>query len=183
MLILLTAAAFLLVENRPAVYGAGGGGGSQADPSITRHIMLGGRQDLRLHFIVSLGIKVIADSGISFAAGEFKELLDALSGGSGFSFADLAADRAGPTLNGRSLLLWAPTACAPRPTSLTRSPPPWTANCLKEIASKENKSLNQLLQPEQALTCRPASKRNASAHLMASAPFRHKGLRLSSVLS
>ena len=34
------------------------------------HIALGGRQDLRLHFIVSAGIKVIADSGISFAAGE-----------------------------------------------------------------------------------------------------------------
>ena len=44
---------------------------------------------------MSAGIKLIADSGISFAAGEFKELLDALSGGSGFSFADLAADRAG----------------------------------------------------------------------------------------
>jgi hypothetical protein len=68
---------------------------NQPEPAITRHITLGGRQDLRLHFIVSAGIKVISDSGVSFAAGEFKELLDALSEGSGFSFADLAADRAG----------------------------------------------------------------------------------------
>ena len=44
---------------------------------------------------MSAGIKVIADSGVSFAAGEFKELIDAIYGGSGFSFADLAADRAG----------------------------------------------------------------------------------------
>jgi hypothetical protein len=65
------------------------------NPLITRNIVLGGRQDLRLHFIVSAGIKVIADSGVSFIAGEFKELMDALYGGSGFSFADLAADRAG----------------------------------------------------------------------------------------
>ena len=62
---------------------------------IKKNIVLAGRQDLRLHFIVSAGIKVLADSGISFTAGEFKELLDAVSGGSGFSFADLAADRAG----------------------------------------------------------------------------------------
>lgn len=66
-----------------------------SNPSITKNMVLAGRQDLRLHFIVSAGIKVIADAGVSFAAGEFKELLDAQYGGSGFSFADLAADRAG----------------------------------------------------------------------------------------
>ncbi len=61
----------------------------------TGHIVLAGRYDLRLHFIISAGLKLVAESGMSYAAGEFKELLDAGQGGSGFSFADLAADRAG----------------------------------------------------------------------------------------
>jgi len=58
-------------------------------------VPLGGRQDLRLHFIVSAGLKLLSDYSISSAIGEFKELLDANRGGSGFSFVDLAADRAG----------------------------------------------------------------------------------------
>jgi len=59
------------------------------------HIVLANRNDLRLHFIYSAALKIISDSGVSFAIGEFKELLDSGQGGSGFSFADLAADRAG----------------------------------------------------------------------------------------
>jgi hypothetical protein len=58
-------------------------------------VHLGGRQDLRLHFVISAGLKILTDQGISTAIGEFKELLDAGRGGSGFSFVDLAADRAG----------------------------------------------------------------------------------------
>ena len=58
-------------------------------------MVLANRNDLRLHFIFSAALKIISDSGISFAIGEFKELLDSQQGGSGFSFADLAADRAG----------------------------------------------------------------------------------------
>jgi hypothetical protein len=58
-------------------------------------VHLGGRQDLRLHFVISAGLKLLTDQGISTAIGEFKELLDAGRGGSGFSFVDLAADRAG----------------------------------------------------------------------------------------
>jgi hypothetical protein len=53
------------------------------------------RSDLRLHFIYSAALKVLGDSGISFAIGEFKEMMDSGQGGSGFSFVDLAADRAG----------------------------------------------------------------------------------------
>ncbi len=56
---------------------------------------LAGRQDLALHFIYSAAIKIIADSQMSFAVGELKEMLDSLQGGSGFSFADLAADESG----------------------------------------------------------------------------------------
>lgn len=58
-------------------------------------MVLANRNDLRLHFIFSAALKVISDSAISFASGEFKELLDTQEGGSGFSFVDLAADRAG----------------------------------------------------------------------------------------
>ena len=62
------------------------------------NIVLGGREDLRLHFIISTGIKIITDNDTTYAIGEFKELLDAGKGGSGFSFADLAADLAGTRL-------------------------------------------------------------------------------------
>ena len=55
---------------------------------------LAARQDLKLHFIISAGLQVLSDSGAAFAIGEIKELLDT-SGGTGFSFDDLAADRAG----------------------------------------------------------------------------------------
>ena len=56
---------------------------------------LAGRRDLLQHFIVSAGLKVLSDNGMPYAIGELKELLDSARGGSGFSFADLAADRAG----------------------------------------------------------------------------------------
>jgi hypothetical protein len=63
-----------------------------------RHVLLGGREDLRLHFVISAGLKIISDSGLTNAVGEYKELLDARKGGSGFSFVDLAADLAGTRL-------------------------------------------------------------------------------------
>jgi hypothetical protein len=56
---------------------------------------LGGRGDLRQHFIVSAVLKVASDFGMAFTIGEFKELLDSNKGGSGFSFDDIAADLAG----------------------------------------------------------------------------------------
>jgi len=58
-------------------------------------VVLANRQDLMAHFIYSAGIALATQQGIGIAAGEFKELLDSGNGGSGFSFADLAADRAG----------------------------------------------------------------------------------------
>ena len=48
-----------------------------------------------MHFLYSAGITLATQQGIGIAAGEFKELLDSGNSGSGFSFADLAADRAG----------------------------------------------------------------------------------------
>ena len=58
-------------------------------------VTLAQRSDLTLHFLYSAGIALATQQGIGVAAGEFKELLDSGNGGSGFSFADLAADRAG----------------------------------------------------------------------------------------
>jgi hypothetical protein len=39
-------------------------------------VVLANRNDLRLHFIFSAALKIISDSGVSFAIGEFKEFLD-----------------------------------------------------------------------------------------------------------
>ena len=47
------------------------------------------------HFLYSAAIALATEQSIGIAVGEFKELLDSGNGGSGFSFADLAADRAG----------------------------------------------------------------------------------------
>jgi hypothetical protein len=58
-------------------------------------VTLGGRIDLRRHFLVSAGLKVLSGPDAAFAAGEMKELLDTAGGGSGFDFTDLTADQAG----------------------------------------------------------------------------------------
>ena len=61
------------------------------------NLTLYGREDLVKHFFVSAGIAVSGGSKLSNFAGLFKEVGDS-DGGSGFSFADLAADRAGVRL-------------------------------------------------------------------------------------
>lgn len=53
------------------------------------------RDDLRKHFVLSAALEAAGDSTVSFGLGEVKELDDASGGGSGFSFDDVAADRAG----------------------------------------------------------------------------------------
>ena len=60
-------------------------------------LTLWGRQDLVKHFFVSAGIAASGGSKLSHFAGLYKEVNDS-DGGSGFSFADLAADRAGVRL-------------------------------------------------------------------------------------
>src|SRR6185295_18583751 len=61
-----------------------------------RATTLRGRPDWTRHFTVSAAIVVLASEGISNAAGILKEEMDS-QGGSGFSFGDLLADRAGTT--------------------------------------------------------------------------------------
>ncbi len=59
-----------------------------------RSVTLAGRSDTPLHFMVSAALSASAGSPLADAVGLYKELADA-RGGSGFSFHDLAADRAG----------------------------------------------------------------------------------------
>ncbi len=56
---------------------------------------LGGREDLRKHFVISAGLYAASAGKAAFGMGELKELLDSNPGGSGFSFDDMAADLAG----------------------------------------------------------------------------------------
>lgn len=56
---------------------------------------LRGREDWSRHYAVSAALAVLGHPLISDAGGLMKEQIDALSGGTGFSFGDLAADRAG----------------------------------------------------------------------------------------
>lgn len=56
-----------------------------------------GRHDLAQHFVVSAALTVSAGGGLANAIGLFKELDDS-RGGTGFSFDDLLADRAGVRL-------------------------------------------------------------------------------------
>jgi len=59
---------------------------------------LANRTDLQKHFIYSVALQLFGSSDASDAIGEIKEFLDSNKGGSGFSFADLLADRAGSRL-------------------------------------------------------------------------------------
>jgi hypothetical protein len=66
---------------------------SQAE-TLRRRITLYGRRDLSRHFWVSAGLAVLSDDSQSMTIGIMKEVMDS-AGGSGFSFVDLTADRAG----------------------------------------------------------------------------------------
>ena len=61
------------------------------------NVTLLGRQDTPLHFLISAALSAEGGAALSNAVGLYKELSDS-KGGSGFSFNDLAADRAGTRL-------------------------------------------------------------------------------------
>ena len=60
-------------------------------------VTIRGRSDWPKHFFLSAGLAALSSEELSDAAGVLKEELDAREGGSGFSFADLLADRTGTT--------------------------------------------------------------------------------------
>jgi len=63
--------------------------------ALRARISMYGRKDWPRHFWVSAGLTLLADADRSIAVGLTKELMDATPGGTGFSFADVAADAAG----------------------------------------------------------------------------------------
>jgi len=63
--------------------------------SVRTGTTLGGRSDWARHYSLSAALAVVENPFVSDAGGLIKEELDALTHGSGFSFGDLAADRAG----------------------------------------------------------------------------------------
>lgn len=64
-------------------------------PQLTRRtVLLDGRDDFAKHFLVSAAIAAYAGTVVADAVGLYKEVEDS-RGGSGFSFNDIAADRAG----------------------------------------------------------------------------------------
>jgi len=63
--------------------------------TLYRRISVRGRNDLARHFWVSAALTILSDESRSMDVGITKELMDATAGGSGFSFVDLTADRAG----------------------------------------------------------------------------------------
>jgi hypothetical protein len=92
-----------VAENRALILILGAWAGERGTrallPQATREplrfgLTLQRRRDLGQHFLVSAAIAASADTRLSDAVGIFKEVSDS-RGGSGFSFADLAADRAG----------------------------------------------------------------------------------------
>jgi hypothetical protein len=63
--------------------------------ALRRGTTLRGREDWSRHYLLSAALAVLENPLLSDAGGLLKEELDALARGTGFSFADLAADRAG----------------------------------------------------------------------------------------
>lgn len=88
---LIAVLALYLTGQHPAAVAADAAGWPRA---VGRAVTLGGRNDLAQHFAVSAALAAYAGSPLADAIGLYKELKDA-RGGSGFSFNDLAADRAG----------------------------------------------------------------------------------------
>lgn len=83
--------------------------GADIQPPLPLKLTLGGRSDLSSHFAISAAITAAGGSALADNVGVFKEVDDS-RGGSGFSFADLLADRAGVSL--------AETALGPQATAL-----------------------------------------------------------------
>lgn len=89
---LITLGAYMLNKNIPELIGI-----TKTNKIRRKNFYLLNRNDLSKHLIISAALTAMADSNFAHAIGLDKELSDS-NGGSGFSFADLTADRAGVTL-------------------------------------------------------------------------------------
>ena len=80
--------------------------GAEAWPEVpVRAVLMHGRTDFAQHYVLSALLSTQVGGRLADAVGVYKELLDALPGGqgSGFSFNDIAADRAGIRFGQRAL--------------------------------------------------------------------------------
>ncbi|MFV2066838.1 MAG: hypothetical protein ACC645_07625, partial [Pirellulales bacterium] len=68
-----------------------------------RNFRLYGRVDWEKHLVISAALTLLLDEAMDEAIGLMKERLDSAGGGSGFSFSDLMADRAGSRLARRAV--------------------------------------------------------------------------------
>ena len=93
----LTALALVVNTLPTAPQRAGGTAGKPAGPASAANVTLMGRPDTPLHFLISAALSAKGGAALADAVGLYKELSDS-RGGSGFSFNDLAADRAGTRL-------------------------------------------------------------------------------------
>jgi hypothetical protein len=83
-----------ILTNDPGASSGFSSGTPALAKAIRQRLTLGDRGDLAQHFLISAAISAGSNSGLSSIVGVFKEMEDS-RGGTGFSFADLAADRAG----------------------------------------------------------------------------------------
>ncbi|HAM47275.1 MAG TPA: hypothetical protein DCO73_06030 [Alphaproteobacteria bacterium] len=72
-------------------------------PPNARAVRIQGRHDLVQHLATSAALQITGNSGLANALGEIKEFTDTAPGGTGFSFADLAAGRVGTLLAQQAL--------------------------------------------------------------------------------
>lgn len=118
---LLTAAAFATRQPLGRWLGASGQWPLPRPLAVT----LQQRPDLAMHFLVSAVLAAESGTPLADAVGLWKEMADARRGGSGFSFQDLAADRAGARFG--ELALRAPqrlqAVLGPQPTEAVLLPP------------------------------------------------------------
>jgi len=70
-------------------------GRTEERAALRRRVTVHGRGDLSQHFWVSAALTVLSDPRRSLTVGIGKEMKDSTAGGSGFSFVDMAANKAG----------------------------------------------------------------------------------------
>ncbi len=91
----LVALAMLTVSPRVGQLAAMPASGPSGCAPITPAAKLNDRLDLAKHWALSSALSASLGADASLAMGVWKEMSDSSTGGSGFSYADLAADRAG----------------------------------------------------------------------------------------
>lgn len=96
----MVALAMMTVGTRAGDLAGSAGSDARRCPFTPPGFTLAGRADLAMHWSLSAALGATVGGNVTRAMGEWKELSDSLPGGSGFSFVDLTADRAGRRIGG-----------------------------------------------------------------------------------